>query len=264
MNRKLEICYIDAFASRPFTGNTAAVVKTQDWLSDSLMQSIASQNNLSETAFMVLRDDNYHIRWFSPKTEIGFCGHATLASAHYLFEENSKLTNVTFNAKAVGSMVVRKLADGMIEMNFPNQAPSHLDTPPQALLAGLSIVPDEIGCNEQAYFAIYNDEADVIAVQQIESELLKLAPKDVVVSAPSKQYDFISRYFWPSNGGSEDAVTGSIHTGLAPYWAKKLNNNSLHAYQASGRGGELLCTVKDHRVLISGKAVTYLKGHIWV
>lgn len=267
---QLEINVVDAFTNTVFKGNSAAVVITEDWLSDNLMQSIAFENNLSETAFMVLDDDGiYHIRWFSPFTEIAFCGHATLASAFVLFNKNPNVENIKFSAKAVGVLTIVQTDDGKIQMDFPNTKPEKVDNIPDSLLAGLSIAPVEVYKNAQAYFVIYNAESDVLTVARDNEQLKQLAPLDVVVtcqamSADYKNYDFISRYFWPANGGDEDPVTGSAHTALAPLWAERLGKNHLVAYQASRRGGVLDCVVAGDRVMISGNAVQYMTGFITV
>ena len=267
---QLEINVIDAFTDTLFKGNSAAVIITDNWLSDNLMQSIAFENNLSETAFIVRDDDGiYHIRWFSPFTEIAFCGHATLASAFVLFNKNPNVETIKFSAKAVGIFTIVQTDAGKIQMDFPNTKPYKVDSIPDGLLAGLSIAPVEIYKNSQAYFVIYNNEADVLTVERDNERLKQLAPLDVVVtcqakSAEYKEYDFISRYFWPANGGDEDSVTGSVHTGLAPLWAERLGKNELLAYQASKRGGILDCVVTGDRVLISGNAVQYMTGFITV
>ena len=260
---KLKIYQIDAFTDKVFTGNYAAVILLDEWISPDLMQSIATENNLSETAFIKNTTNNtYEIRWFSPLSEIDFCGHATLASAYVLFEQNDTLKEIVFTADAVGSLNVSQETDGYIKMVFPNRKPKEIEVIPEAVLKGLSIAPKEVLLSQQAYFAIYDNEDDVYNVQPNLEELKKLAPYDVVVTANSDEYDFISRYFWPANGGEEDPVTGSIHTGLAPYWAQKLNKNELKAFQASKRGGVLLCTVTDKNVVLLGKAVKYLEGYI--
>ena len=260
---KLKIYQIDAFTDKIFSGNYAAVIILEEWLSIELMQSIATENNLSETAFIKNTGTNtYEIRWFSPLNEIDFCGHATLASAYVLFEQDNTLNEVIFKADAVGSLNVSKENDGYIKMVFPNRKPKEIEVIPEAVLKGLSIAPKEVLLSTQAYFAIYDNEDDVYNVQPNLDELKKLAPYDVVVTANSKEYDFVSRYFWPANGGDEDPVTGSIHTGLAPYWAEKLNKNELKAFQASKRGGIILCTITDKNVILLGKAVKYLEGYI--
>ena len=260
---KLKIYQIDAFTDKVFTGNYAAVIILEEWLTADLMQLIAMENNLSETAFIKKTINNsYEIRWFSPINEIDFCGHATLASAYVLFEQSPTLKEVVFTAAAVGSLNVSKEKDGYIKMVFPNRKPEEIEAVPEAVLKGLSIAPKEVLLSQQAYFAIYDKEDDVYNVLPNLEELKKLAPYDVVVTSQSNEYDFISRYFWPANGGEEDPVTGSIHTGLAPYWAEKLNKNELKAFQASKRGGLLLCNVTDKNVILLGKAVKYLEGYI--
>ncbi len=279
---QLEINVIDAFTDKVFKGNSAAVIITESWLDKDLMQSIAMENNLSETAFLVADKSNglnhkdqsnkvatYHIRWFSPLTEIDFCGHATLASAFVLFDKNTDLKTITFIAKAVGTLTVFQTDSGKITMDFPNTKPEKVNTIPEPLLAGLSITPIEVYKNSQAYFVIYNAEADVLTVQRDNEILKRLAPLDIVVTCKAiseafNSYDFISRYFWPANGGGEDPVTGSIHTGLAPFWAARLNKTELVAYQASSRGGVLHCKVAGDRVLISGNAVQYMTGFMTI
>ncbi len=262
---KLKIYQIDAFTNKVFKGNYAAVIILEEWLSTELMQQIATENNLSETAFALKNTQNiYEIRWFSPITEIDFCGHATLAAAFVLFKENESLEKVIFTAKAVGDLSVEKLDSDYIQMSFPNRKPKGVDFIPKELLSGLSITPKEVLLNQQAYFAIFSKEEEVYSVKTNLEELKKLAPYDVVVTSNSTEYDFISRYFWPANGGEEDPVTGSIHTGLAPYWAEQLNKNELIAHQASKRGGLLKCKVLDDKVIISGQAVLYLEGYITI
>lgn len=264
---ELEITVVDAFTDSVFGGNPAAVIITEKWLPDDLMQSIAAENNLSETAFLVLSEASiYQIRWFSPLTEIAFCGHATLASAFVLFNKNPELASIKFSAKAVGELLVEKSESGKVQMNFPNTKPEKVEIIPEDLSSGLSIPPVDVYCNSQAYFVIYESESEVLSVQRNNEMLKQLKPLDVVVTcrSESKGYDFISRYFWPANGGDEDPVTGSIHTGLAPFWAERLGKNDLVAYQASKRGGVLNCLVSGDRVIVSGSAVQYLSGTITV
>ena len=174
------------------------------------------------------------------------------------------LSHISLFAESVGMMKIVKKDDGFIQMDFPNRMPSPVSEVPEALLQGLSIRPKSVLKNNQAYFAVYSDEDDVLSVIQDSEQLKTLAPYDVVVTAPGSQFDFVSRYFWPANGGDEDPVTGSIHTGLAPYWAKKLGTSKLMAYQASKRGGTVKCEVTSERVLISGQAVSYLEGYITI
>ena len=232
-------------------------------LPDELMQAIAAENNLSETAFFVREADGaFHIRWFSPLTEIDFCGHATLASAFVLLEQGLARAPLTFRAAAVGDLAVQRRADGLLEMSFPNRAPEPVAEPPAALLQGLGLAPEAVLRNRRAWFAVYRDEQQVRALAPDLQALRTLAPLDVVVTAPGREQDFASRYFWPANGGAEDPVTGSIHAGLAPYWAERLGRNELVALQASARTGVLHCRVEADRVMVAGQAVLYLDGTI--
>jgi len=261
---ELEYHHVDAFTDSKFKGNYAGVIITDDWLEDDVMQSIATENNLSETAFVVFNNDIYNIRWFSPLTEIDFCGHATLASAFVLFSKNASVTEITFYAKAVGQLKVCRAEDDYIAMTFPRRAPIKVDIVPSELLRGLSIEPTEVWQSQQAYFAIYDCEQAVHDVVQNAQLIKQLAPYDVVVTAPVNggEYDFASRYFWPANGGDEDPVTGSIHAGLAPFWAQRLGKNDLVALQASARGGVIKCLVIGDQIEIAGRAVQYMKGMI--
>ncbi|WP_162064013.1 PhzF family phenazine biosynthesis protein [Vibrio taketomensis] len=262
---ELPIYIVDAFTDQQFKGNSAAVVPLDAWLDDETMQKIAIENNLSETAFIKQESLNqYTIRWFSPLTEIDFCGHATLASSYVLFNLYESQGQIEFITEKVGSLYVNCRDDGRIEMSFPNQAPELVTEVPVPLLQGLSIQPVKVLRNRQAYFAIYDSQLDVESVTYHLEQLAQLAPYDVVVTAPSDRYDFVSRYFWPANGGDEDPVTGSIHAGLVPYWAEQLGKQEMLAYQASKRGGALYCRMVSDRVLLSGFAVIYLRGTIYI
>lgn len=260
---QFQLYIIDAFTDTLFKGNQAAVVPLKSWLSKSLMQSIASENNLSETAFFVRNKEGvYEIRWFSPFKEIDFCGHATLASAYVIFNHLGKKGTLKFWAKAVNTIEVNERENGLIEMSFPSREPKMVTDVPEALKTGLSIAPLEFHKNQQAYFAVYANDDDVKNVVPNLEKLKTLAPLDVVVTAPSAEYDFVSRYFWPANGGVEDPVTGSIHAGLAPFWSKRLGKVNLVALQASTRSGVLYCSVEKERVFVSGYCVPYLQGSI--
>lgn len=259
----LPIYQVDAFTNERFKGNSAAVVPLERWLTDAQMQAIALENNLSETAFFVREPDGaFDIRWFSPLTEIDFCGHATLASAFVILEQQIAETPLTFRAAAVGDIEVSRRNDGLLEMSFPKRAPEPVAEPPQALLKALDIAPEAVLKNSQAWFVVYASEQQVRAAAPDLEALKALAPLDVVVTAPGERQDFASRYFWPANGGDEDPVTGSIHAGLAPYWAARLGKSSLVALQASSRSGLLYCRVERERVFVAGAVVKYLQGEI--
>lgn len=264
---QLPIHIIDAFTAHRFQGNQAAVVPLDDWLPDATLQSIAAENNLSETAFFVwsAAHQAHHIRWFSPLTEIDFCGHATLASAYVLLEADGSQPSVQFWASAVGHITATRDAQGRIAMAFPRRDAQPLSAPPDALLRGLTPAPQHYLRNQQAYVAVYATEAEVRAVQPDLPALTTLGPWDVVVTAVADAgapYDFVSRYFWPANGGVEDPVTGSIHAALAPYWAQQLQHTTLVGRQVSARSGWLYCTVMPTQVLVAGHCVRYLQGAI--
>lgn len=277
---ELSIYIVDAFTQQQFKGNSAAVIPLDDWIDAELMQQIAAENNLSETAFIKKRTNNqYEIRWFSPLTEIDFCGHATLASSFVLFNCLNLIGDIEFVTLAVGTLTVKQLTDGRIEMSFPNQCPDVVNEIPAALIDGLSIIPVTVLKNRQAYVVVLATAQDVLNIEYDEQQLKTLAPHDLVVTASGNVHcdvnsnsnsncnghaDFVSRYFWPSNGGREDPVTGSIHSALAPYWSTILNKKTLVAIQASERGGKLFCKIEGDRVLVSGFGVLYLEGKIHI
>jgi PhzF family phenazine biosynthesis protein len=268
---KLEIYQVDAFTNELFRGNAAAVVLVPELavalLSDALMLRIAQENNLSETVFVKqLGSGHYQLRWFSPLCEIDFCGHATLAAAFVLFQREA-LTTLRFSTLKVGDLTVTQAADGWFDMNFPQRLASVQADIPAALLQALNHVPAAVLRSEQAWFVVYDQAATVQQLTPDMALLKTLWPYDVVATAPGLgfgdgQYDFVSRYFWPANGGDEDPVTGSIHAGLAPYWAARLAKTELLAYQASARGGVLRCVIQGDRVQVSGQARLYLQGQI--
>ena len=258
---QLPIYQVDAFTDMLFGGNYAAVVPLADWLPAELMQAVAAENNLSETAFVVRQaDGGYAIRWFSPLAEIDFCGHATLAAAFVLFRLNPDVPVLRFRAAAVGELSLSREDDGLIHMDAPRLAPEPVAEPPALLFDGLSIRPDAVLVSRQAWFAVYADEGQVRAVEQDPELIRQLAPRDVVVTAPGHDVDFVSRYFWPANGGLEDMVTGSIHAGLAPYWAERLGRSAFSAHQASARGADFACSIEGDRVLLGGQCRTVVEG----
>ena len=266
---RIQVYHVDAFASRPFEGNPAAVCPLEHWLDDQLLQAVASENNLSETAFFVPAGDSYELRWFTPRCEVKLCGHATLASAFVIFQvlglqvSETALNSVRFETRFSGTLTVHRDGD-LFAMDFPALAPWACETPPVALLDGLGANPTEVVQIEDNYFAIYKSQQHVESIRPDFRLLEKLHPAGVAITAPGKNSDFVSRYFVPSYGIPEDPVTGSTHCSLAPYWAQRLGKTSLHALQVSERGGELWCEVKGSRVIIKGNAVLTLQGELLI
>ena len=260
---KLDLIQIDAFAEKVFEGNPAAVCPLSNRLEDSVMQSIASENNLSETAFILKSGlDQYDIQWFTPDGEVDLCGHATLASAHFLFER--KLVNsrtVFFNSKS-GRLPVYKHADGLLEMDFPAQTFEPCQAPPR-LLSGLRVDVKET-YRSMDYLVILENQQQVLNCTPDMNQFMKLDLRGVIISAEGQCSDFVSRFFAPKHGIHEDPVTGSAHCILAPYWAKKLDKAILKARQLSKRGGQLTCEMNGNRVLLKGRAVTYMTGEITI
>lgn len=256
---KFRLYQVDAFAGHPFEGNPAAVVPLDEWLPDGLMQSIALENNLSETAFFVPEGDDYAIRWFTPAAEIDLCGHATLASAWVLFNRlGFKRDRVRFSSRS-GPLNVGR--DGeLLVLDFPAQ-PARPCPVPVGLFEALGACPSE--CLEYVdLMVVFDDPAKVRGLKPRMGAVAAMDYRGIIVTAPSDEYDFISRFFAPAVGVPEDPVTGSAYTKLAPYWAERLGKNELHARQVSARGGDVQCTVKGDRVLIAGRASSYLEGQI--
>ncbi len=253
------IFQVDAFTTRRFAGNPAAVVLLQNFLEDTVIQDIAAENNLAETAFLVPADDNYHIRWFTPTVEVPLCGHATLASAAVVMERlEPARTHVIFHSTS-GPLPVSKGGKGYI-MDFPARFSEQI-LPPPGLAEALGIVPHEVFAHPLNYLALL-DSADT--VRKLSPDLTAIARLDrtgVIVTAPGdNMYDFVSRYFAPAKGIPEDPVTGGAHCMLTPYWAKKLGRTDFHAFQVSPRGGEMICRLKQNRVELEGSCVFYLEG----
>jgi PhzF family phenazine biosynthesis protein len=264
----LSVFHVDAFTSKPFAGNSAAVCPLARWLDDALLRSVAAENNLSETAFFVPQGNSYLLRWFTPLCEVKLCGHATLASAFVLMEIlDPKHESVHFETRFSGSLEVWREND-LFVMDFPALPPWRTSNPPAALIKGLGKAPVEVVQIEDNYFAVYEDASDVRELRPDLRVLEQLHPAGVGITAradgTNDDADFVSRYFAPSYGIPEDPVTGSTHCSLAPYWAEKLGKTALHARQVSERGGEIWCAVKGDRVLIKGTAVLMLKGELLI
>jgi PhzF family phenazine biosynthesis protein len=255
---KIPCFIIDAFASKPFQGNPAAVCPLKTWLSDATMQNIAAENNLSETAFFVPSGDDYDLRWFTPTVEVDLCGHATLASAFVLFTELGQRRNaVRFHSKS-GPLAVAR-SELVFTLDFPSRPPAPCAVP-EALACGLGKAPLQV-LKARDYFAVFEKEEDVRFLKPDFTALGTLDEK-VIVTAPGNNCDFVSRFFAPTAGVPEDPVTGSAHCTLIPYWSQRLGKTNLFARQISKRGGELFCELADERVLIGGKAVLYSRGEI--
>lgn len=256
---RLPIFQIDAFAKEPFTGNPAAVCPLEAWLPDETLQAIATENNLSETAFFVPTATGFHIRWFTPLTEVALCGHATLASAWCIFNElGYKKDEIVFES-ASGPLTVRS-ESGLIVMDFPADPP-RICEPPKELLAAFKKTPVECA-RAVDYMLVFTDEAEVADARPDLELLKKLDLRGVIITAPAEKYDFVCRFFAPSVGIDEDPVTGSAFTQLTPYWVDKTNKKKFTARQVSERGGEVLSELKRGRVIISGRAVKYMEGTI--
>ena len=256
---ELNLYQIDSFTDTPFEGNPAAIIPLKTWLPDNIMQSIAEENNLSETAFFVPKNKGFHIRWFTPKTEVDLCGHATLAAAYVLFNiQGYNKERIEFESKSGTLTVLQK--DNWLVMDLPAQPPIPCDVPDEIVKA-FDKVPIECLRSED-YIAVFETESDILSIKPDIDYLKKLDLRGVIITAKSRQYDFVSRFFAPKYGIDEDPVTGSAHTQLIPYWARKLGKTNMQAKQVSSRGGEILCELYNDRVLISGKAVKFLEGKI--
>ena len=243
---KLAIYQIDAFAEQTFTGNPAAIIPLDSWLEDQKMQSIAEENNLSETAFIVATDNGYHIRWFTPSCEVDLCGHATLAAAYVVIQCLQENRNpVCFDSKS-GKLFVSHKIDAnkktILTLDFPASEYEEVETP-QALIQGLGKAPIETVAAAD-YLAIFSSEEEVLQLTPNFAQLQELDRRGVIASAPGKDVDFVSRFFAPNAGINEDPVTGSAHCLLTPYWANRLDRTQLTAKQRSARGGYLTCTLQ--------------------
>lgn len=257
---EIPIYIIDAFTDKRFSGNPAAVCPLSEWLEDDVLQSIASENNLSETAFFVKDKDIYNLRWFTPEVEVDLCGHATLASAYVIFKHlNYEYSEIVFETKS-GRLTVKKEKD-ILYMDFPVIDTSPVEIP-EKLIQSLGAKPKEVLQGSWLYLAVFENESEIKTLNP-DFSIMKKLEKDVVVTAKgNKSADFVSRCFAPSVGIPEDPVTGSSHCALVLYWSRKLKKTHFHALQLSKRGGELYCEYLGDRVIIGGKAVTFSIGRI--
>ena len=261
---RITLFQVDAFTSRLFAGNPAAVCPLTEWLPEATMQAIAAENNLAETAFFVAQRDRYLLRWFTPTVEVELCGHATLASGyvvtHILAPERR---SVTFDTLKAGPLAVTREGD-LLAMDLPSWPPQAKPADPR-VLAALGAPPVESFVARGRTLAVYGRAEDVAALRPDFAAMRRVEGADAIATAPGRDgIDFVSRYFAPNYGVDEDPVTGSAHCVLTPYWAARLGKEQLTARQISARGGELICTLRGDRVTIAGRAVLYLEGTITV
>jgi PhzF family phenazine biosynthesis protein len=259
--QKIKIFQVDAFTSELFKGNPAAVCLLDHWLDDTLMQSIAAENNLSETAFVVQNGEKYGIRWFTPTVEVDLCGHATLASAFVIFNQcDFKGDAIILHSPRSGELKVRH--DGMkLYLDFPADVFDRCENLPE-ITTGIGFTPLEVYRGKTDYMAVLSSEVEVHNIQPDFEKIIKLDARGLIVTAPGKKVDFVSRFFGPQSGVNEDPVTGSAHTTLTPYWSNRLGKTRMTATQISKRGGWLDCQNAGSRVYIGGEAQLYLTGEI--
>ena len=252
----------DAFTKEPFRGNPAAVCPLEQWLPDDLMQKIAMENNLAETAFIVPYEDGYRIRWFTPTVEVALCGHATLASAHIFFNHLSHPGDTIRFFSQSGWLTVSREAHGKLTLDFPADPAQPCDVP-EGLFEALDIHPSNVFRGRFDYLVEVRSEEEVMNMKPDFKALSAIRSRGVIVTARGSRYDFVSRCFYPQTGVDEDPVTGSAHCLLTTYWNGKTGKDHFHALQASARGGEMTCRLRGDRVLMTGDAVTVLKGEIY-
>lgn len=261
--KEIAFYLVDAFSDRPFGGNPAAVCPLEAWLPDDILLKMAQQHNQSETAFFVRTDTGFELRWFTTQYEINLCGHATLASAHVIFEYlDYPATEIVFSTRFVGDLTVTRNGD-WLTLDFPAWESEAVDNPPALLLSALGISSAKEVRAGRDYMVVLENQ------QQVESltpdiDAMKPLGKMVCITAPGDEVDFVSRFFCPGESVAEDPVTGSAHSMLIPWWGKKLGKSKMAARQVSARGGDLRCELKGDRVLMSGQAALYLKGTVFL
>jgi PhzF family phenazine biosynthesis protein len=259
--KSIPIFQVDAFTAGPFTGNPAAVCLADEWLPDGIMQKIAAENNLAETAFIIPDGNGWKIRWFTPLVEVDLCGHATLASGYVVLNQlkpGSK--DVTFHSLHSGTLKVSSKMD-MLELDFPTDTLTAC-TLPVLIKESLGVSPVESFVGRSDYLVLVNSEQEVMSLRPDFRRLASADGRGVIVTATGTDVDFVSRFFAPQAGIDEDPVTGSAHTSLTPFWSARLSKTSMKARQLSARGGYLECTLNGERTLISGRATLFLKGEI--
>jgi len=260
---RLKMYIVNAFAESTFGGNPAAVIPLREWLTEDLMQQIAMQNNLSETAFIIPQEDDFAVRWFTPAVEVALCGHATLASAHVLYDHLVyKKDKISFHSKS-GLLHVSKKDDGRLTLDFPADSVEKTALVP-SIEQGLKTKPLEVYKGSTDYMVVLENQTAIEKLAPDFKILAQLKSRGIIATSKGDETDFVSRCFFPQSGIDEDPVTGSAHTVMAPYWANKLGKEKLTAIQLSKRKGYLECEMKADRVLISGNAKTYLEGDIFI
>ena len=257
---QVKLYQIDAFTDKVFGGNPAAVCPLDSWLPESTMQQIAMENNLAETAFFVRNQDRFDIRWFTPEVEVDLCGHATLATAYVIFQlQNFAGSVLEFNSRS-GLLSVTRNGD-FLTLNFPVDTPLRA-TAPEGLIAGMGLQPAEIHKGKTDYMLVYSTPEEIESLNPDFGKLARISARGIIATAPGHDVDFVSRFFAPQSGISEDPVTGSAHTTLTPYWAARLGRTVLSAIQLSKRRGTLQCRLAGDRVEITGQARAYMSGCI--
>jgi predicted PhzF superfamily epimerase YddE/YHI9 len=252
---------IDTFTSSVFSGNPAGVCLLGDWLPEAVLQSIAAENNLSDTAFVVQRDSLFDLRWFTPCLEVDLCGHATVAAGHVIFRHlGYRDSTIRFRTRS-GELAVSRMGD-VLTLDFPAR-PAIPCNPPPDLRAGLGSSPITTA-KTRDYLVVFDNEQAVRSLQPDMAALIRLDCLGIIATAPGEDCDFVSRFFAPRAGVPEDPVCGSAHCTLIPYWAERLGRARLRALQVSSRGGELFCEHRGERVSIGGRAVTYFCGFLHV
>ena len=260
---KLKIYQADAFTNKLFSGNPAAICPLNEWIDDDIMQKIALENNLAETAFYVKKGDIYELRWFTPTIEVDLCGHATLASAFILFNyENHIGDTIEFFSHRSGKLTVTK-KDNLLTLNFPSDQIKPIKIN-EDVLACFDLAPKEAYIGKSDLLLIFDSEKEIVNLQPKMDKIRKIDVRGIIVSSKGDSADFVSRFFAPQSGVDEDSVTGSAHTTLTPYWTEKLGKTNQTARQLSNRGGDLKCTLVNDRVEISGECTLYLTGEIYI
>jgi len=259
---ELPIYQVDAFASRLFAGNPAAVCPLQEWLPGPTMQAIANENNLAETAFFVPSSGDWELRWFTPAAEVSLCGHATLATAFVIATFLAPGRNLMRFHSRSGVLEVARQGE-IYSLDLPARPPAPTEAPLE-MASFLGAAPESVMRAAEDYVAVFDSEATVKGLQPDLGRLAKLPAEGTIVTAPGRDVDFVTRYFAPAIGIPEDPVTGAAHCALVPYWSQRLGKSNLHARQISARGGELFCRALGQRVMLSGRAVLYLEGRIHV